>query len=62
MIPSDLQNLVIPLGHKEYLGIVKTKELLPIKVYFLKIDKLIEKLLAKCVACKVVRNKHYRPT
>ena len=36
------------------LGIVKTKWLLRTKVYFPKLDELVEKLLAKCLACKLV--------
>ena len=36
---------------------MKTKWLLLTKVYFPKLDELVEKLLAKCVACKVVTQK-----
>ena len=56
VIPSDLQNHVIPLAHQGYLGIIKTKGLHRTKGYFPKLDnELVEKLLAKCVTCKVVR-------
>ena len=55
VIPTDLQSHVIPLAHSEYLGIFKTKELLRTNVYFLKLDELVEKPLAKCVACQIVR-------
>ena len=37
------------------MGIVKTKGLLTTKVYFPELDELVEKLIAKCVACRVVR-------
>ena len=36
------------------MGIVSTQRLLRTKVFFPKIHELIEKLLAKCVACTVV--------
>ena len=48
---------------------VKTKGLLRSKLYFPQLDELVEKLIAKCVACKVVRKKtpiinfdYYTPT
>ena len=41
---------------------VKTKGLLRSKLYFPQLDELVEKLIAKCVACKVVRKKHKHPT
>ena len=40
----------------------KTKGLLITKVYFLKLDELVEKPLAKCAACQIVRKKHPHPT
>ena len=56
VIPRDLQNHVIPLAHQGYLGTIKTKGLHRTKGYFPKLDnELVEKLLAKCVTCKVVR-------
>ena len=56
VIPRDLQNHVIPLAHQGYLGTIKTKGLHRTKVYFPKLDnELVEKLLAKCVTCKIVR-------
>ena len=39
------------------MGIAKTKGLLRTKVYFPKLDELVEKLVAKCVACKVIKKK-----
>ena len=50
---------------KKYLGMVKTKGLCKTKIYLLKLDELIEKLLTKCIACKVVRKnrkKHQHQT
>ena len=54
--------MLFQLAHWRYLGIVKTKGILRTKVYFPKLDELVEKLLAKCLACKVVRKKHQYPT
>ena len=31
-------------------------------VYFLKLGELVEKPLAKCLACQIVRKKHQHPT
>ena len=44
------------------MGIFKIKGPLGIKVYFLKLDALVEKPLAKCVPCQIVRKKHQHPT
>ena len=69
VIPSELQNHVIPLATKNIWELFKTKGLLIAKVYFPKLDELVDKFLAKCTACKVVRKKtptsnlkHYRNT
>ena len=48
IISKYLQNhYVIPLAHYEHLEFVKTKGLLRTKVYFPKLDELVETLLAK---------------
>lgn len=43
VIPRQLQDKVISLGHKGHKGIVKTKQLLREKVYFPGIDQQVEK-------------------
>ena len=49
IISKYLQNhYVIPLAQYEHLEFVKTKGLLRTKVYFPKLDELVETLLAKC--------------
>ena len=62
VIPTDLQNHVVPLVHQKYLGILKIKELLKTKVFFLKLDELLEKPLTQCEASQIVRKKHQHPT
>ena len=42
--------------------IVEIKELPRTKVYFPKLDELVDKFLAKCVACKGVGKKHQYAT
>ena len=43
VIPSSLQSRVLDICHEAHLGIVKSKQLLRIKVWFHGIDKLMER-------------------
>ncbi|CAC5375380.1 unnamed protein product [Mytilus coruscus] len=51
VIPKDLQMRVIDLAHEGHQSIVRTKQLLREKVYFPKIDKLVEQTCKSCIPC-----------
>ena len=48
-LPKILCKIAIQLAHSGYLGIEKNKELLRSKVYFPKLDKLVEELIRHCI-------------
>ena len=54
VIPQQLQQRAIDLAHDSHLGLNKTKALLREKVWFPKIDKLVQSTLEKCLPCKAV--------
>ena len=56
LIPKSLQQQVIDICHEGHLGIVKTKQLLPSKVWFPGIDKSVETRIANCIPCQASIN------
>ncbi|XP_028418333.1 uncharacterized protein K02A2.6-like [Dendronephthya gigantea] len=52
VIPQSLQSRVIRLAHEGHQGIIKTKKLLREKVWFPRIDELVEKCVAECIPCQ----------
>jgi hypothetical protein len=52
IIPFSLQNKIIDLAHEGHLGIVKTKKLLRSKVWFPRINRLVEEKIKPCLACQ----------
>ena len=52
VIPKDLIKRVLDLAHEGHLGMVKTKQLIRSKVWFPKIDSLVEEKIRKCLACQ----------
>ena len=52
VIPKSLQEQVINICHKGYLGIVTAKQLLRTKVWFPGIDKSVERKIASCILCQ----------
>ena len=49
VVPATLQQEVLKLAHSGHQGIVKTKALLREKVWFVIIDKKVEKLVNSCI-------------
>ena len=52
VIPQSLQKRVINLAHEGHQGLVRTKQLLREKVWFVNIDKLVAKMIESCLACQ----------
>ena len=52
-IPTSLQSKVLNLGHTGHQGIVKTKQYLRTKVWWLGMDKDVEELIKSCSTCYV---------
>ena len=53
VVPNTLQNKIVKIAHEGHLGITKTKNLLRSRVWFPKMDKITEKVIRNCMACKV---------
>jgi hypothetical protein len=51
LIPESLQQKVLNIAHEGHQGIRRTKELLRTKVWFVGIDRMVERLIADCEAC-----------
>ena len=54
VIPTKLRQQVICLAHQGHQGLIESKKLLREKVWFPKIDTLIEKAVKECFACQSV--------
>ena len=53
VIPTSLQNKIIGIAHEGHQGITKTKELLRTKVWFPRLEKLVEQHIGFCRACQI---------
>ena len=52
-IPRELRQRTINIAHEGHQGIVKTKQLLREKVWFPKIDQMVETTVEKCIPCQI---------
>ena len=57
VIPSSLRSKAVDLAHGGHQGIVKTKQLIRDKVWFLGIDKLAEEKVKNCLSCQAASTK-----
>ena len=55
MIPKELQHHVIDLANEGHQGIMKTKALLRVKAWFLRINQLVEECVKSCLACQLAK-------
>ena len=60
VIPETLREKVIDIVHKGHMGMTKTKALLREKVWFPKIDNLVEAKVKSCLACQVTTARNER--
>lgn len=62
IIPETLQHTVIQLAHEGHQGIVRTKQLLREKVWFVNIDKKVKEFCKRCIPCQAsFPGKHCEP-
>ena len=54
MIPAPLQERIVDIAREGHLGIVKTKALLREKLWFPRMDKIVETKVKACSPCQVV--------
>ena len=54
IIPKSLQRTVIASPHIEHLGIIKAKQHLRTKVFWLSIDATVEEAISNCLPCQAV--------
>ena len=52
-VPATIQNRTVEIAHEGHLGIVKTKALMRLKVWFPSMDKLVEANVKSCLACQI---------
>lgn len=60
VLPKQLQQKAISIAHEGHPGIVRTKQLLREKVYFPKMDKMVEDLCNSCIPCLAATDKNSR--
>ena len=60
VIPEALREKIVDIAHEGHMGITKTKALLREKVWFPKIDQLVEKKVKSCLACQVTTPRNER--
>ena len=52
ILPQSLHKKTIKLAHEGHHGIVKAKQLLREKIWFLHIDKTVEEMVQRCIPCQ----------
>ena len=52
VIPNALRTSIIDIAHEAHLGIVKTKNLMRLKVWFPNLDRMVEDKIKKCIPCQ----------
>lgn len=52
VVPTSLRKTLVDIAHEGHLGIVKTKQMMRLKVWFPKLDQLVENRIANCMACQ----------
>ncbi len=57
VIPNSLQSRTLELAHEGHQGITKTKALLRSKVWFPRIDNMVEDAISKCIPCQANSNR-----
>ena len=60
VVPDALQKQVVELAHEGHQGLVKTRSLLRSKVWFPRIDSLVDSVVKRCVPCQVATPKPSR--
>ena len=58
VIPETLREKVIDIAHEGHMGIVQTKALIREKVWFPKIDQMVEEKVKSCLACHATTPKN----
>ena len=58
IIPITLRRKIVKVAHEGHLGIVKTKNLLRSRVWFPKLDSLVEEEVKNCIPCLAAVNQN----
>ena len=56
VLPRPYHAIAATLSHVVHLGIEKTKALLRSKIYFVGMDRLVEKEVIECASCQTIGN------
>ena len=57
VVPDALQKQVVELAHEGHQGLVKTRSLLRSKVWFPRMDSLVDSVVKRCIPCQVATPK-----
>ena len=60
VIAETLREKIIDIAHEGHMGMTKTKALLREKMWFPKIDNLVEAKVKSCLACQVTAARNER--
>ena len=60
VIPDALQKQVVKLAHEGHQGLVKTRTLLRSKVWFPRMDSLVDSIVKQCTPCQIAMPKFSR--
>jgi len=52
VVPQELRSKMVDIAHEGHLGIVKTKNLMRLKVWFPRINHMVESKIGGCIACQ----------
>ena len=52
VVPESLRKTMVDIAHEGHLGIVKTKQLMRLKVWFPRLDHLVATKIGNCLACQ----------
>ena len=55
VIPTSMQKNIVQIAHEGHQGLVKTKSLLRAKVWFPRMDAMVEETVKNCFACSAVQ-------
>ena len=60
VVPESLRMKMVDIAHEGHMGMCKTKALIREKVWFPKIDRLVEEKVKSCLACQVTTPRNER--
>ena len=60
VVPETLREKVVDIAHEGHMGMTKTKALVREKVWFPRIDRMVEEKVKSCLVCQVTTPRNER--